>query len=131
MSLAEVLIVIAVISVLVLVVLPEFFKNKEMQMLKNGVENTLSSIDKARTETLSSLDSSSYGVHFESHEIVIFKGVVYSANDANNEIIDIISPANISKVNFAGVNANTGNIYFNRLSGMPNQTGTITLSTPS
>ena len=127
----EILIVVAIIGALVLVVLPQFSKNRELQVLKSGVQDTLSAVDKARVETLSSLNSSSYGVHFESSKVIIFKGTVFSANDANNETINIVSPASISNVTFGGVSASSGEVYFSRLSGTPNKVGTITLSTSS
>ena len=59
-SLIEVLIVIAVLAVIATVVLPQFSKVRENQVLKSGVEDILSSLDKARANTLSSLHSSSY-----------------------------------------------------------------------
>jgi len=78
---------------------------------------------------LPSVNSSSYGVHLESDKVIIFKGTAFSSGDADNETIDIIAPANISNVTLAGVSGSTGNVYFNRLSGGPNKTGTITIST--
>jgi prepilin-type N-terminal cleavage/methylation domain-containing protein len=131
LTIIELLVVIVVVGLLVAIVLPQFSKNKEMQVLKGGVQDILSSIDKARVETLSSLNSSSYGVHFQSNQVIIFKGTIFSSGDTNNEIINIISPAKISNVTLGGVNASSGDVYFNRLSGAPNQIGTITISTPS
>src|SRR3989338_4195149 len=105
-TIIELLIVIVVIGIMALIVLPQFSYIKENQVLKNGVSDILSSIDKARGQTLSSLNSSEYGVHFESDKVIIFKGTVFSAIAPDNE-----------------------NIYFNRLSGSPSVTGTVTLST--
>src|SRR3989344_1931199 len=94
----ELLIVAAIIGIVALIVLPAFSSIKEKQVLNNGVENVISALNKARGETLSSLDSSSYGVYFSSGEIVIFKGTIYSSADPDNEIISITSPASISIV---------------------------------
>lgn len=123
--------VIALIGILVSIVLSSFSKTREMQVLKDGVQDTLSSIDKARSETLSSLNSSSYGVHFQSDKVIIFKGTVYSSGDANNETISFTTPANISNVTFGGVSGTSGDLYFNRLSGSPSTTGTVTVATPT
>ena len=125
----ELLLVVAVLGAVFSIVIPQFSKIRELQALKSGVADILSSIDKARSQTLSSLNSSEYGVHFETAKIIIFKGVNFSTNDINNEIIDIISPAGISNVTFNSISDVSGKIYFNRLSGNPNQTGTVTLST--
>jgi hypothetical protein len=116
---------------LALIVIPQFSKSREMQVLKSGVENSLSSIDKARVETLSSLNSSSYGVHFQSDKVIIFKGTSFSASDPNNETILLVTPANISNVTLGGVSKSSGDIYFNRLTGAPNKAGTVTISTSS
>ncbi len=127
----ELLVVIFVLGVLFSIVIPQFSKIRELQVLKSGVEDVLSSIDKARNETLSSLNSSSYGVHFQSDQVIIFKGTVFSSSDANNEIISMISPAGISNITFGGVSSTAGDVYFSRISGSPNTTGTITVSTSS
>lgn len=127
-SIIEILVVIAVLGIIFSVMVPQFSKSREMQVLKSGVADTLSSIDKARGGTLSSLDSSSYGVHFESDKVIIFKGTVFSAMDANNETIDIATPATISNITLA---SGGSDLYFNRLSGSPSTTGTVTVSTAS
>ena len=126
----ELLIVIAAIGMLALVVLPQFSKNRERQVLKSGVQSVLSSLDKARVETLSSLNSSTYGVHFQSNQVIIFQGTSYSGSNVI-EAVSIVSPASISNVTLGGVSASSGDVYFNRLSAEPNQTGTVTISTTS
>ncbi|MCC7160640.1 type II secretion system protein [Candidatus Nomurabacteria bacterium] len=124
----EILIVVAVLGVILAIVIPQFSKTRELQILKNGVENTLSSINKAKVETLSSLNSSEYGVHFQSDKVIIFKGKVFSAGASENIVVDITSPTTISNVTLGGVSSTSGDMYFNRLSGAPNVSGTITLS---
>lgn len=127
----ELLVVLAVLGVIFAIILPQFSKTREQQMLKNGVENTISAIDKAKTETLSSLNSSEYGVHFQADKVIIFKGKSFVPNTPDNENINITSPASISNVTLGGVNDFSGEIYFNRLSGAPSAFGTVTISTPS
>ncbi len=130
-TIIEFFVIIAAIGVLVLIVLPQFSKTRENQVLKSGVQDALSSIDKARSQTLSSLNSSEYGVHFQSDKVIIFKGKVFSSGASGNETIDIITPASISNVTLGGVSGTSGDMYFNRLSGAPSTTGTITVSTSS
>ena len=127
----EILIVLAVLAGMFAIVIPQFSKIRENQVLKNAVSEVISSLNKAQSQTLASLNSSSYGVHFQSDKIIIFKGTVFSAGDINNETINITIPANISNVTLAGISGNSGDVYFNRLSGTPNKTGTITVSTIS
>jgi prepilin-type N-terminal cleavage/methylation domain-containing protein len=124
-TLLEIIVVLAIIVLLLAVVYPGFAKNRENQTLKGAVQDTLSSINKAHTETLASLNSSSYGVHFQSNKIVIFKGTSFSVNDPSNETINIASPSYIADVslrdgdNSLFRNNGSADIYFIRLSGYP------------
>ncbi|MBI2627596.1 type II secretion system protein [Candidatus Nomurabacteria bacterium] len=127
----ELLVVLAVLGIIMAVALPQFAKIKENQVLKNGVGDILSSLNKARSQTLSSLNSSEYGAHFQSDKVVIFKGRVFSSGDANNESISVTTPASITNVTLGGVSGTFGDMYFNRLSGSPSATGAVTISTPN
>lgn len=127
----EILLVLSVLGVIFLIVIPHFSTIREMQVLKSGTEDILSSINKARGYTLSSLNSSEYGVHFQSDKVIIFKGKVFSDVAGDNENISLTDPAVISDVTLGGVPASAGDFYFNRLSGAPSATGTITISSPS
>lgn len=128
MTVIELLVVIAVLGIIFLVVIPRFSQTRESAVLKAAVNDVLSSINKAKNETLSSVDSSSYGVHFESGQVIIFKGTIFTAGVSTNESISITTPASISSISLTG---GASDIYFSRLSGTPNKTGTITISTPS
>ncbi|MFA6520176.1 MAG: hypothetical protein WCT44_01060 [Candidatus Paceibacterota bacterium] len=127
----EFLLVIAILGILFTIVIPQFSRIKENQVLKSTIGDVVSSLNKARTKTLASVSSSSYGVHLQSDKVIIFKGTVFSSGDSNNETINITSPATISNVTLAGTSSSSGDVYFNRLSGAPNKTGTVTISTPS
>ncbi|MBI2630719.1 GspH/FimT family pseudopilin [Candidatus Nomurabacteria bacterium] len=130
-SIVETVIVLAVLAVIFSIIIPQFSLIRERQVLKSAVGDILSSINKAQTQTLASVDSSSYGVYFESGAIVIFKGTGFFDEDASNEVISIVAPANISNVALGAGSPASGSIYFNRLSGSPSTTGTITISTPN
>ncbi len=130
-SLVEILMVIAGIIILILIVSPSFSSIRDSQLLKGAVGDILSSLDKSRAQTLSSLNFSEYGVHFQADKIIIFKGKVFSAGAIDNESINIISPATISNVTLGGVSGSTGDLYFNRLSGSPSVSGTITVTLSS
>jgi Tfp pilus assembly protein FimT len=124
-TLIEILVAIAVVAILATTVLPGFSKIKKMQILKSTTEDMVSAIGEARSETMASLDSSSYGVNFESNKITIFQGTSFSVDSIHNKVIDITPPATISSIN---LNNNGTSLYFNRLSGLPNTSGTITIS---
>jgi Tfp pilus assembly protein FimT len=121
----EVVIIIAIIGIISLIAIPRFLEIKNLQILKNASSDIVSSLSKARSETMGSLDSSSYGVHFQSDKIIIFRGTSFTDNDSENENINIITPATISDISLTG---GVSDIYFNRLIGSPSVTGTITVS---
>ena len=54
------------------IAIPQFSKTRENQVLKSAVNDILSSLNKAQSQTLASADSSSYGVHFQSDKVIIF-----------------------------------------------------------
>ena len=120
----EIIIVIAVLLIVIGISTASFLGIKENQLLKNSTEEVLNTLNKARSLTLTSLDSSEYGVHFSSDQIVLFKGTSYVINDIDNEIISIVNPVSISNIALGG----GSDIYFNRLNGSPNVSGTITIS---
>lgn len=130
-SLVEIIIVFAVLAVILAVVIPRFGVMRERQVLKSAVSDILSILNKAQGQSIASVDSSTYGVHFEADKVVIFKGTSYVDGNGGNEEINLTTPAEISNVTLAGVSATSGSMYFNRISGSPNKAGTITVSTPS
>lgn len=127
-TLIETLIVLAVLAILIAVILPSLQTMRSNQVLKTAASDIFSTLDKARSQTLASVDSSEYGVHFESSKIVLFKGTTYTSSDSNNIEIAITSPASITNISLTG---GAVDLYFNRLSGTPNITGTITVSVSS
>lgn len=128
-TLVEILVVISILAILIIVVVPSFSKLRERQSLNNAVADVMTSLNKAISQTSASLDSSEYGVRFESNKVIIFKGQVFSSGDATNETINIISPAIISSVILNSVNSIPAELYFNRFSNIVSKTGTITVST--
>ncbi|KKP85874.1 hypothetical protein A3B84_01125 [Candidatus Nomurabacteria bacterium RIFCSPHIGHO2_02_FULL_35_13] len=129
-SVIEMLVTVAIIGILVTIALPQFSKMKENQVFKNAIEEIMSALHNAQSQSLASTNSSEYGVYFQPDLIVIFKGKTFSPESTDNTI-NIIPPANISNVFLDGNSSTTGDIYFQRLSGAPSKTGTVTVSTPS
>lgn len=128
-TVVELLAVIAVIGIIILIAFPQFSRMRENQVIKNATADVLSVIEKARSQTLSSLNSSEYGVRFQSDRVIIFKGKVFSESAADNETVNIISPASISNITLNGVSGSEMNMYFSRLSGTPSASGTVTINT--
>jgi Tfp pilus assembly protein FimT len=127
-GIVEILVTIAIIGVIATFAIPEYSKMKKNETLKTATSDIVSTLNKARSQTLDSLDSSEYGVHFETDKVTVFKGTVFSATDSKNQIIEIISPVVISNISLMN---GASDIYFNRLTGVPNITGSIIISIPS
>jgi Tfp pilus assembly protein FimT len=127
----ELLLSIAILVILILVALPQFSRLKEVQLLHAATSDVLSALARARSETLASLNSSEYGVHFQSDQVIIFKGTVYSSGASTNEAVGLSAPVSISNVTLGGVSGSSGNIYFSRIYGVPSATGSVTISSPS
>lgn len=127
-TIIELLIVVAILAIIIGVTLPSFQSMRENQIFKTTLSEVMSTINKARGESMSSVNSLEYGVHFESDQVVIFSGTVYSDVASDNVITEIISPASISSISISGGGAD---LYFDRLTGAPNHTAEITVSTPT
>jgi type II secretory pathway pseudopilin PulG len=126
-SVIEIMIGLVVLGILFAVILPDLSKNRNDQSLKSGIQNILSALDKAKSQTLASLNSSEYGVHFQTDKVVIFKGQTFSSGTATNEDVEI-SPAEISTIFLTG---GAADVYFTRLTGAPSATGTVTVTAGS
>lgn len=124
-TLMEILIVLGILMLIFLVAFPKFAEIRNNQVLKSGVEDIITSINKAKSQTLASLNSLEYGVHFSQNSVTIFPGDTYIAGSSANEVIDIFLPANISSISLVG---GVSTLHFSRLTGMPSTSGTITIS---
>lgn len=115
-TLMEIIIVIAIITIISSIVLFNLSNFRNEQDLKNTEMEIVSLLDKARQNTLSSVNSNNYSVHFEVDKAVLFSGSIYSALDSSNEKINF--NANISIPAIDGINLGVGsNVTFERLTG--------------
>lgn len=124
----ELLIVVAIISILAAIVIPDFGALKRNQIFKSTINEVNSLIQKARNNATSSVDSSNYGVHFESGQVVLFKGNTYGAPGTTLETISLQSSVSISGVNFTG---GVSDIVFAKGTGIPNVSGEISIVSSS
>lgn len=115
-TLIEILIVIAILGIISSIVLLNLSQFRNEQLLKNTTLDVVSLLSKARQDTLSSVNSTNYGVHFDSNQAVLFTGSVYSSNNVTNEPVVFSSKVNISIP--SGLNIGGGSdVIFERLTG--------------
>ncbi len=123
-TLIEILSSIAIMLILGSISISVFSRLANTTSLDRDVSIVASYIEKARTEAINSVDSLAHGVKFETNKVTVFKNTSYSL--ANLETYyDIPGKTIISDISLSG---GATSLYFNKLTGAPNVTGTITLS---
>lgn len=124
----ELLISIAIITVLVILVISGFNSFRESAQLNEAHSTILDMLHDARSRTLSGEKNTQYGMHFETNQAVLFSGASYSSGFASNEPYTLPPLSRISSINLGG----PVDIVFARLTGVASASGTIIIeSTPN
>ncbi|MBA3733347.1 prepilin-type N-terminal cleavage/methylation domain-containing protein [Patescibacteria group bacterium] len=124
-SIIELLMSLAIIGLLTTIILTSFVSFRKNQSLSKDTETIVETLRQARNQTLSSKNSSNYGVHIESSKIVLFTGSTYVVNTASNQEFILNSTDNILSITLAGGGSE---VVFNRLTGETSQNGTVVVS---
>lgn len=115
-TLIEVIVIIFLVVIVGAIVFTNLSSFKKEQVLRNTASDIVTFLNKAKQNTLSSVNSSSYGVHFDSNKMVLFTGSVYSSSDTNNEVVEFNSLVSIPAI--GGLNIGGGSdVIFERLTG--------------
>ncbi len=121
-SSVELLVALGVLGILLAMVFVSFRGLRNTQTLNSAVEQLTIFIDKAKTETLSSKNSSSHGVHFESNRLVRFEGAVYDPMGPSNVELTLSPDVEISSITLNGGGAD---LVFQEFTGKTNEYGSI------
>ncbi len=124
-TLIETLAVLFILAILSTIVFYSFSNFESGQILGKETNSVLSYLERARSESLSSLNSSPYGIYFNATSTTIFMGASYSAGSSPNEVYTLNPSVTISSISLTG---GVQQLYFNQVTGIPSATGTITLS---
>ncbi len=125
MTFIEIIITVAIISVISAIVFINLSSFRNQQVLNSTANDIISLLNKARQDTLSSINSTNYSVHFDSDKMILFTGSNYSSTDSTNEQIPFDGAVSIPVS--GGLNLGGGNnVTFERLTGETTG-GTITL----
>lgn len=116
-TLIEIIIIIAIISIISSIVLFNLSLFRNEQALKNTTVDIVSILNKARENTLSSLNSINYSVHFETDRVVLFTGSIYSPSLSTNEVTIFSSSVIIPATGGINISGGGSNITFKRLTG--------------
>lgn len=92
--------------------------------LNEDVRKIESVLRLARSNTLASNNKSSFGVHMESAQVVLFEGILYDPVDTGNKITELDSRNELYSISLAGTSLD---VVFNRLDGTTLEYGNISL----
>lgn len=119
-TLIEVLLSLTVIAVIVGVSAPIYQSFQNRNELDLATQSVVQSLRRAQILSQANDGDSTWGVYAESGSIVLFKGSSYAGRDSNyDELFDI--PTNM------GITGLT-EIVFSKLTGYPNTTGTLAIT---
>ena len=124
-SVIEVLVVVAIISIVAAISYTTFIQAKSSQSLEKDASRVVAAFDRARSLTLSSSQDRQYGVHIESDRVTIFPGSTYSTNDPDNQT-EILGP--LTSITQYSLSGGGSEVIFDRLTGKTSKPGTITVS---
>lgn len=124
-TILEILMIIAIIVILIAVIVPNLANFRNERTLNNTTSDIISLLNEARNNTISSYNSNSYSVHFESSRVVYFTGSVFDNNDSTNESVNLDSSVTIPASGGINLNGGGSDVNFARLTGDTNNYGTI------
>lgn len=123
----ELLVVLSIITVLSVLIITSFVTFRKNQALVFDTDTVVGVLRQARNQTLSSKNSSNYGVHFTAPKITIFTGSTFNSNASGNQDFVLSSTDTILTISLTGGGSD---VVFSRLSGETSQNGTVVVSSP-
>lgn len=126
-SILELLISLAIMIVLAVIVFSTFINFRKNESLVMDSETIVSVLRQARNQTLTSKNSSSYGVHITASKITLFTGTSYVSGGAGNQDFVLSTTDTILTINLTGGGSD---VVFQRLTGETSQNGTVAVSSP-
>lgn len=125
-SIIEIVLVLGISLLLIAVVVLPLVKNRQGRLLLQSTDDIVSVLNKARSNTLSSIGSEQYGVKIENDKAVLFTGATYSQGSASNKITYLQNGVEIESAMIV-LNGSATSVVFDRLTGGTDNYGTITL----
>lgn len=125
-SVIELLIVVFIFVILVSIVSAPLVKNYKNRLLLQSADDVISVLNKARSNTLASINSEQYGVNFEADKVTLFTGSTYTQNAISNKVMELQKGIEVN-LGQTLLNGSATSVVFDRLTGATNQYGTITL----
>ncbi|ETB64193.1 TPA: hypothetical protein DIC38_00230 [Candidatus Nomurabacteria bacterium] len=126
-TILEIIIVISITILIASIVTLNLSDFKRARTLENATSEIISLINKSRNNTISSLNSSNYSIHFDSDKVVLFLGSTYDPNAITNEVMVLESSLEIPISLGVSLNGGGSDIVFQKITGETNNYGTINI----
>ena len=123
-TLIEILTSVSILIILLAVSVGLYSSFRPKHNLSEDVRKIESVLRLARSNTLASNNESSFGVHMELAQVVLFEGIIYDSMDPDNKIIELDSRNELYDISLAGASSD---VVFNRLDGTTSEYGTVSL----
>ncbi len=123
-SLIEVLIGISIMMIIGATSVVVFSRLSNATSLDRDANIVLSYVSRARTESIDSVSSLTHGIKFASTSVKVFSGTVLTTSNVEATYA-LLGSTRISSVSLSNA---TSSLYFNKLTGSPSATGTVTVS---
>jgi prepilin-type N-terminal cleavage/methylation domain-containing protein len=130
-NLIEIMIVLAIFILIISLVLPSLINFRKEQALKNTAENIVSLLNKAKSDSIASLNSSQYGDFFENDKAIYFKGHTFLSGEPENQILNFEPGTEVSIADGLNLENNSNQVVFPRLIGNVLGYGTIIVNSIS
>ncbi|MBX4198175.1 prepilin-type N-terminal cleavage/methylation domain-containing protein [Candidatus Parcubacteria bacterium] len=124
-TILELMIVMGILGLLSYITITTFSLFNTTQALNRDVQLIVTSLEEARSKTISSDDSSQYGIHFATTTITLFKGSSFNSADPLNQIVFLNTTNRVSAITLAG---GVKDVIFSRISGDVSGSGTVVIS---
>lgn len=123
-TLIEMLVIIGILIILVSISVSALLLFIKESNLSNNAEEIISALRQAQNKSLASEGASCYGVYFSSTQYILFKGSDYVSRDPSfDQVNDLPDNTEIYDINLGA----GSEVVFERLTGMANQAGSISL----
>ncbi len=121
-TLIETLLVVVLGTIVTGFVALSFSKVDEHEALETGADTVVSVLSEARSLTLSAAADTRYGVHFDTDQVVLFRGATYSSSASTNVPTQLNAKVGLRNIALTGGGSN---VVFNRLTGATSHSGSF------
>lgn len=123
-SLLELIVTIGIISITSAIAVTSYYMLVSQADLSGNAKNIISTLNLARSETVTSDQANPWGVHFEINKYALFKGPIYNAADSSTKTYTLPSSLEISTIT---LNGGGSEVLFTRITGLTTNYGNITI----